>query len=48
VGRSPTALQLALSVFIGLLLASAALGQDLVIRGRCVGCRDGDSVTLLA
>ena len=30
-----------------LLLANAALGQDLVIRGRCVGVHDGDSITLL-
>jgi micrococcal nuclease len=31
-----------------LLLATAALGQDLAIRGRCVGVHDGDSITLLA
>ena len=30
-----------------LLLASIAFGQDLVIRGQCVGVHDGDSVTLL-
>jgi endonuclease YncB( thermonuclease family) len=30
-----------------MLLASTALGQALVIRGRCVGVHDGDSYTLL-
>lgn len=31
-----------------MLLASSAGSQDLVIRGRCVGVRDGDSITLLS
>jgi endonuclease YncB( thermonuclease family) len=39
---------LALVALLTLLLAGAALGQDLAIRGRCVGCHDGDSITLLA
>jgi micrococcal nuclease len=37
----------ALSAFLALLLASTALGQDLVIRGKCVGVLDGDTCTLL-
>ncbi len=35
-------------VAIILLLAGSALCQDLVIRGRCVGVHDGDSITLLS
>jgi endonuclease YncB( thermonuclease family) len=38
---------IALAAFLGLLLASAALSQTLVIRGTCVGVHDGDSCTLL-
>jgi hypothetical protein len=30
------------------LLAGVVFGQDLVIRGRCIGVHDGDSCTLLA
>ena len=37
-----------LVVFLVLLLASTALGQEVVIRGRCVGVHDGDSITLLS
>ena len=33
--------------FLVLLLVNTALGQDSVVRGRCVGCHDGDSLTLL-
>jgi endonuclease YncB( thermonuclease family) len=36
-----------LATFLAFLLASVAFGQDLVLRGRCVGVHDGDSVTLL-
>jgi hypothetical protein len=31
-----------------ILLAGVVFGQDLVIRGRCIGVHDGDSCTLLA
>lgn len=37
----------ALAAFLVLLLASAAFGQEAVIRGRCVGVHDGDSIMLL-
>ena len=46
--RSSNALGMALTAFLGLLLANAALGQDLAIRGCCVGVHDGDSLTLLS
>lgn len=45
--RQPTVFRFALTAFLGLLLASTALGQDLAIRGRCVGVHDGDSCRLL-
>jgi endonuclease YncB( thermonuclease family) len=44
--RQSTVFRIALAVFLGLLLVSAALGQE-VFRGKCVGVHDGDSVTLL-
>ncbi len=34
-------------ILFSLFLVTSAFGQDLVIRGRCVGCHDGDSITLL-
>ena len=37
----------ALAAFLALLLASTALGQEAVIRGKCVGVHDGDSCTLV-
>ena len=45
--RPSNALGLALILLLALLLNNTALSQDLVIRGRCVGCHDGDSITLL-
>jgi endonuclease YncB( thermonuclease family) len=46
--RQSNAPGLALAAFLALLLASTALGQEAVIRGRCVGVHDGDSITLLS
>ena len=34
-------------ILFSLFLVTPAFGQDLVIRGQCVGCHDGDSITLL-
>jgi hypothetical protein len=36
-----------LAALVVLLLASTALGQEVAIRGKCVGVHDGDSCTLL-
>ena len=41
-------LRSALAALIVLLLAHSTFGQNLAIRGRCVGVHDGDSITLLA
>ena len=38
---------LALGAFLAFLLASAAVGQGVAIRGKCVGVLDGDTCTLL-
>jgi endonuclease YncB( thermonuclease family) len=45
--RPSNAPGLTLAALLALLLGSAALGQEPVLRGRCVGCHDGDSITLL-
>jgi endonuclease YncB( thermonuclease family) len=46
-GRPSNALRLALAAFLALLLASAALGQELVVQGRCVAVTDGDTIKVL-
>jgi endonuclease YncB( thermonuclease family) len=38
---------LALGAFLAFLLVSAAVGQGVAIRGKCVGVHDGDTCTLL-
>jgi hypothetical protein len=46
--RRLTAPGLALSAFLVLLLVVSALGQEpVVVRGKVVGCYDGDSITVL-
>jgi endonuclease YncB( thermonuclease family) len=45
--RPANVLSLALAAFLALLLASAALGQELVVRGRVVAITDGDTVKAL-
>jgi micrococcal nuclease len=46
--RPMTALGLALSALLALLLTVSALGQEpIVLRGKVVGCHDGDSITVL-
>ena len=44
---SPTASRLALSIFLATRLATAVLGQELVIQGRVVGVTDGDTLKVL-
>ena len=34
-------------ILFSFFLVTSAFGQDLVIQGQCVGCHDGDSITLL-
>jgi endonuclease YncB( thermonuclease family) len=45
--RSSGILRMALTAFLGLLLASTAFSQEAIVRGKCVGVHDGDSCTLL-
>jgi endonuclease YncB( thermonuclease family) len=47
VKTSPTASRLALSIFLATRLATAVLGQELVIQGRVVGVTDGDTLKVL-
>jgi endonuclease YncB( thermonuclease family) len=46
-GGPSNALRLALAAFLALSLASAALGQELVVSGRVVAITDGDTVKAL-
>ena len=45
--RQSNALGLALVAFLGLLLASTALGQEVIVPARIVGITDGDTVKAL-
>jgi endonuclease YncB( thermonuclease family) len=47
VKTSPIAPHLAFSIFLATTLATAVLGQDLVIQGRVVGVTDGDTIKVL-